>query len=151
MTIPSPPPTVPECGVVQPDGTVTVRLTWTPGPTAQSQDLYGWPLGAEDTPEASIFGASFIPTVNSFEVTGLTQGQVYFWKVITDGDLPSEISWFKAKTSGPPPPPTGGGIPMILILAAGGGLLLLLLMQKQGAKISPATAALIVSPVPPVP
>ena len=145
MTIPSPPPTVPECGAVQPDGTVTVRLTWTPGPTAQSQDLYGWPLGAEDTPGASIFGASFIPTANSFEVRGLTQGQVYFWKVITDGELPSEISWFKAKTSGPTPGPTpqpSGGIPMILILAAGGLIVLLIASKKLSPEASAAAVAI---------
>jgi hypothetical protein len=142
MTIPSPPSTVPECGIVQPDGVVTVRLTWTPGPGAQFQDVYGWELGAEDTPEVSIFGASFTSDVNSFEVRGLTQGQVYFWKVITDGDTPSEIAWFKAKTSGPPPPPTGGGIPMILILAAGGLIVFLIASKKLSPEAEAAAVAI---------
>jgi hypothetical protein len=101
----------------------------------------GWPLGAEDIFETSIFGACITPNVSSFDVPGLGQGEIYFWKVITDGELESQIAWFKAKTSGVGPP-EGGGIPIIVILAAGGLILFLIATKKLSPQAEAAAVAI---------
>lgn len=132
MTIPSPPPIVPECGIIQPDGTVKVTLNWRPSPEAVSQDLGVWPLGVSDDIDNAVFGVSFASGTSSIEVGGLEQGKIYFWSIVTNSDIPSEFSWFRTKASGgqPLPPVEGAGIPVWLLLAAGGIVVFLIATKK---------------------
>lgn len=132
-------PPIPPCGRIEPDNTVTVRLSWKPSPDAVSQEIEVWLEGLEVG--IPIFVESLAPNTSEIELANLSPGTDYIWWIksqfIDNTQVKSEVASFTTPDIPPPPPPPPEEekerLPAILLIAGIGAVgFAIWNMQRRG-------------------